>query len=67
MLGPELLVGVEKSMTTFAEISASGAAVLADDSALTKFFYLADFAVVERIFTLANFSALVALGHLLVT
>jgi hypothetical protein len=62
-----MLVGGEESVTAFAEVSASGAAVLADDSILTHFFSLADFSVVERIFTLANFSALVALGHLLTT
>ena len=62
-----MLVGGEESVTAFAEVLASGAVVLADDLALTTFFSLADFSVVEGIFTLANFSALVALGHLLAT
>ena len=67
MLGPEESVGELESVTAFSEDSASMAAVLADESALTAFFPLADFSAWGMIFTLANFLALVALGHLLVT
>ena len=62
-----MFVGDGKSVAAFAEDSASGASIMAEDSALTLFSHLADFSTLEMIFTLANFSALVALGHLLAT
>ena len=59
-----MLVGEAGLVSAFADGSASGAS---EGSALTPFFPLADFSALEMIFTLANFLALVALGHLLAT
>ena len=61
-MGSAELVDVEASEIALAKVSTF---VLANDLTLTGFFPLADLPAFGGIFTLVNFSALVAFGHLL--